>query len=87
MAEIILFILILAIVVPSLLVSSVLYNLNRRLQGKKTVSTEEAIKNSFTSALKSSRKFVESIFGAAQKKVEEQKNKPKVEDAEYREVK
>lgn len=84
MAEFLLFICSLAIVVPALLIASLAYNANRTLQGKTPVSTEESI----TAVMRSLVDKVKQFFrgGPTKKVAKSEPDKPKADDAEFREV-
>ncbi len=88
MFEILLFFCVLAIIIPSLFATSIVFNINRQIQGKPALSTEEAIKESFRLSLKKARQFVNWIKLRLNMKVKEAKQarKNKVDDAEFRDA-
>ena len=85
MIEFLIFVCALSIIVPSLFITALFYNANRSLRGEKPLTIEQAIVESFKTAVRKAKNFAKSLV---EKKTEsENKEENQVaEDAEFREV-
>lgn len=102
MIEILIFLIVIFIIVPALLLTSILYNINRRIQGKQPLTTEDAVKELTRNMFRKIQNFLDpntkvnnksSKTSKGNKKEDKGKfhnqrseTKVNVEDAEFREI-